>query len=224
MPPNGSLGALFLGTFTVAFLHALIPSHWLTFALVGRSQRWSSVRTLKVAALAGSGHVLMTVLLGCLVAVLGKGLLRAIPPPVEHAATAGLLIALGAYFLWSAVRGGHAHYPHSHDEMEHEHDADGGKIGRLGRTPTVMGTLVLGMTLSPCLDLLSVYVAASLFSWQALLLISLLMAATTLTVMLLLIWLTLHGLQRLNLAWLDKNEGIVMGSLLIALGVLLFFL
>ena len=227
-PPARSLAAMLLGTVSIAALHALIPSHWLAFAIVGRARRWPTRRTLTVTLLAGSGHVLLTTALGFVVAFAGKALIRLIPPQAEHAATACLLILLGVYFVASTRRGGHAH-EHGH---VHAHDADetvlslpeAGRLSRLGKEPTVMGALVLGMTLSPCLDLLSVYVGAASLSWPSLLVISLTMAATTLGLMTLLVWLTLQGLQRLNLGWLERNEGIAVGGALIALGVLLFFL
>jgi nickel/cobalt exporter len=256
LSPVRSLAAMLLGTISIAALHALIPSHWLAFAIVGRARRWPMRRTLTVTLLAGSGHVLLTTVLGFVVAFAGKALIQLIPPQAEHAATAGLLIVLGAYFVASAQRsGGHSH-AHEHgqenafaglvqpinppsreetiatagtggDEAADEETLSSpntSRLSRLGKEPTVMGALVLGMTLSPCLDLLSVYVGAASLSWQSLLVISLAMAATTLGVMTLLVWLTLQGLQRLNLGWLERNEGIAVGGALIALGALLFFL
>jgi len=54
--------------FTVAFLHAAIPTHWLPFVVAARAQRWDLAKTLVVTAVAGSGHVLFTTALGVLVA------------------------------------------------------------------------------------------------------------------------------------------------------------
>src|SRR3712207_8841841 len=42
------------------------PTHWLPFVLTARVQRWGKLKTLGITALAGSGHVLMTALLGLL--------------------------------------------------------------------------------------------------------------------------------------------------------------
>ena len=230
-----SLPALLLGTLSIAALHALIPSHWLAFALVGRAKRWPVRRTLLVTILAGSGHALLTTVLGLLVASVGKGLQRAIPPQVEHAATSVILILLGLYFLFSTLRGRWGRRSNSTAEEPHDHSATPAGHShadhspdtlaqRLGSAPSVMGILVLGMTLSPCLDLLSVYVAASSLAWSSLLLIGLLMTTTTVAIMTLLVWLALRGLELLRLSWLERNEGLVVGVLLIALGILLFFL
>ena len=221
-----SMSALLAGTVTIAMLHALIPSHWLAFAVVGRRQRWTTQRTLAVTALAGTGHVLLTVVLGLVLVGVGKTALQNIPPFVEHAMTACLLILLGGYFVWASLRGGeHGGHSHGHNFTDEDGTAaHGGVSGRIVRNPTVIGALVLGMTLSPCLDLLSVYVAAAARPWHVLMLISLLMALITIGLMVALVWLTLRGLQRLNLHWLEHNEGLAIGGLLILLGVLLFFL
>lgn len=228
-----SAGALLLGTLTIAALHALIPSHWLAFALVGRAQRWSLRRTLRVTLLAGTGHILMTTALGLLVSAAGKTLWRSIPPVAEHAVTALLLIALGLYFIVPNLRGrGGCHHHHEHDyhlaDTEQAAsagpgaDISSGNRRVLGATTTVMGTLIMGMTLSPCLDLLSVFVAASTRTWSLIFAVCLLMAVVTLSLMTGLVWLTLKGLQRLNLRWLEQNEGFTVGGVLIALGILLF--
>ena len=54
--------------FTVAFLHAAIPTHWLPFVVAARAQHWNSAKTLVVTGIAGSGHVLFTTALGVVVA------------------------------------------------------------------------------------------------------------------------------------------------------------
>src|SRR5262249_31279190 len=53
--------------FTVAFLHAAIPTHWLPFVVAARAQRWNPAKTLIVTGVAGSGHVLFTPAFGGLI-------------------------------------------------------------------------------------------------------------------------------------------------------------
>src|SRR5689334_9545383 len=57
--------------FTVAFVHAAIPTHWLPFVLVARARTWSRAKTLMVTLLAGLGHVALTSLLGLAIAWFG---------------------------------------------------------------------------------------------------------------------------------------------------------
>ena len=60
------------GGFVAAFLHAALPTHWLPFVIVGRGQGWGAGKTLTIAAGAGVGHTLSTMLLGVLLT--GAGL------------------------------------------------------------------------------------------------------------------------------------------------------
>ena len=211
---NQSAGPLLLGTLSVAALHALIPSHWLAFAVVGRSQRWKTSQTLRTVALAGLGHVLFTTALGILVAFAGKALWKSIPPQIEHLAAGIVLIALGAYFCFRH----HHHATSDHDPHDEKHAEHAGR-----KMPTtVMGTLAMGMTLSPCLDLLSIYVAASTQPWTLILAVSLLLCSVTLSIMLALVWLTLKGLDKLRMPCLERYEGPLVGGTLILLGLLLF--
>ena len=233
-----SAGALLLGTLIIATLHALIPSHWLAFAVVGRAQRWTLRQTMRVTLLAGIGHLLMTICLGVALASVGSVAWKNIPESVEHTVTAVVLIVLGLYFAWPNLRGsGGCHHPHGHDY--HLEDSSvpetvaqtvpqtvppmPGRLHRIGAAQTVTGTLVMGMTLSPCLDLLSIYVAASTMSRMTLVLVSLIMVVVTLGLMTLLVWLTLRGLEKLNLRWLEQNEGLAVGGVLVVLGIILFF-
>jgi len=202
--------------FSNALLHALIPSHWLSFAVVGRANRWPVRTTLAVTALAGTGHVLFTVVLGLIVAYAGKEIARAIPPVAEHAAASAALILLGIVFLVRGLRRSGCQHPGHHY----------GEPGdfRPAAAPGAVSALVLGMTLSPCLDLLSVYIAAAAFPWPVVGAVSIVMAVTTLMFMVALVWLTLLGLKRIKFDWLERNEGFVVAGILVVLGVYMLFL
>ena len=203
--------------FSNALLHALIPSHWLSFAVVGRANRWPTRTTLGVTALAGTGHILLTILLGLIVSVVGKHVASLIPPFVEHAAASAALILLGIVFFVRATRQAGCQHPGHHHHGETDADASPG-------APGAVAALVMGMTLSPCLDLLSIYIAASSFSWAVIGAVTLVMSVTTLTFMIGLVWLTLLGLKRLKLDWLERNEGYVVSGVLIVLGIYILFL
>ncbi len=227
-----SAEAVILGSLSLAALHALIPSHWLAFSLVGRAQRWSRRRTVGLAAMAGAGHVLVTIALGLVISGIGKAALTRIPPQLEHAAASASLLLLGLYFLVPALRGKHGcRHPHEHDyhltdntiAADNIAEYQNPKKNKIAQTST-MGALIIGMTLSPCLDLLPIYVAASAMKWETIALLSIVMAFTTVGIMSLLVWLATHGLERLRLSWLEENEGLAIGSLLIALGLLLYFI
>src|SRR5882757_2228500 len=119
--------------FTVAFLHAAIPTHWLPFVLVARARSWSRAKTMTVTIIAGLGHVLLTTLLGLVVAWMGFQLderLGRIFPWIAG----GILLAIAGYYFWRQWRGigvchhsppGGHHEPSEHcgheAEAEHSH-------------------------------------------------------------------------------------------------------
>jgi nickel/cobalt exporter len=124
-------GSIVLTGLTVSFLHSALPTHWLPFVLAGRRQRWSRNKTLGIAALAGSGHVLFTIALGVAVAWFGIALDRWTGGVFPFIA-AGILIGFGVYFLTRQGHGhthfgGHSHdhgHPHDHADHDHAHDQD----------------------------------------------------------------------------------------------------
>jgi ABC-type nickel/cobalt efflux system permease component RcnA len=111
--------------FTVAFLHAALPTHWLPFVAAGRAQGWSRGKTLAVTAGAGIGHTLFTTLLGVLVVWAGIETSR-FTGRIFPLIAGGILILFGLYYLWRQVRGGghgHGHFfGHAHDDQPHDHD------------------------------------------------------------------------------------------------------
>ncbi len=223
--------AILVAALTMAIVHALIPSHWLAFTMVARSQRWPTSRALTVTAIAGGGHAIVTTILGLVVATIGKTALESLPEGIEHAAASVVLIGLGVFFLAPRLLGRdgghHDHGPfctHRHVEdgepKAHDCDEPHGRVRVISST-TTMATLVSGMTLSPCLDILPLYIAASTLSWPLIVAVSLILAVVTVVLMVVLVWLSLKSLERLKLPWLDRNEPIIAGTVLIALGAYL---
>jgi nickel/cobalt transporter (NicO) family protein len=130
--------SLIVTGFTVAFLHAAIPTHWLPFVVAARAQRWKKPKTLAITGVAGAGHVLFTIALGMLLVWGGMAINNRIGIAFRLIA-GGALIALGLFYLVRQIRGGtshshlfvsHSHHEHhSHDDQTqlhthgHEHDS-----------------------------------------------------------------------------------------------------
>lgn len=216
----------------VAFLHAAIPTHWLPFVLAARGQGWGRTRTLGVVALAGTGHVLLTALLGALLVFAG----------VEAGSTlgrtfgwlaGGALIAVGATYLWRQARGaghGHVHLLGEHDHGQdqghgghahaggHHHDHPHGAPRRSDLT-VIAGLLAL-LAFSPCEGFLPVYGAGIVFGWTGFILLSCVLAVATVAAMGLFTWLTLTGLEGFDLSRVARWEAGVYGVLFTGLGLL----
>lgn len=89
--------------FSVAFLHAAIPTHWLPFVAIGRARGWSRRQILAAVALAGGGHVVATTIFGVGLAGFGFELSERFDE-IFHWAVAAILVGLG---LWLAFRAPH---------------------------------------------------------------------------------------------------------------------
>ncbi len=236
--------------FTVAFFHAAIPTHWLPFVLTARVQKWSQAKTLIITALAGTGHVLFTAVLGFLVAWGGLALSASIGRWFPLLA-GGALLAFGLYYVVQQFRGkGHGHSHgfggHSHGEPgpqhgdhahEHDHPHPSGDHEPLHSRPgehghekelappprrsdwAAIASLLALLTFSPCEGFLPVYVSGVRYGWSGFFLLTLILSLATVSGMVVFTWLTLAGMEKLKLRFLEKYESGVLGGLLCALGL-----
>jgi len=226
--------------FTVAFFHAAIPTHWLPFVLVGRARGWSRTKVLAVTISAGLGHVLLTSLLGLVIAWLGFQLderLGRIFPWIAG----GVLFVLGGYYFWRQWQGGgichHSppggqHQPSEHcgheAEAEHSHWDHELKESPLvatdkGDWAAISGLFVM-LTLSPCEGFLPVYLSGIQFGWRGFFILSAILAVAALASMTLLTWLTLVGLERFRIKNFERYEAGLLGSMFTLLGVVVIVL
>jgi hypothetical protein len=332
--------------FTIAFLHAAIPTHWLPFVLTARAQKWSRGKTLGVTALAGTGHVLFTAVLGFLVAWLGFAISDRVGAWFPRIA-GGAVLAFGLFYLYrqfsgkghghshlfgghahdahpsgeaghgphggplvdtghgkielsvfetgvpprfrlfftdaqgretsppspeviglSTVRpdaskqvftfksgggylesleeipepheftvslelrhGGHAHHyevlfveHHDHGAHGHDHAAEAPAVPIAAKSDwaAVVGLLVM-LTFSPCEGFIPVYVSGVRYGWGGFALLTAILSVATVMGMVIFTWLTLVGLEKLKLRWLERYESGVMGGLLCLLGIFVIF-
>src|SRR4051794_15581525 len=94
----GALTTIAVTGFSVAFLHAMIPTHWLPFVLTARVQKWNPAKTLVITAFAGLGHVAITALLGFLIAWCGIKLNEKIQDLFPWIA-GGAMLLFGLFFV-----------------------------------------------------------------------------------------------------------------------------
>jgi nickel/cobalt exporter len=217
--------------FGVAFFHAAMPTHWLPFVLASRAQHWNHPKTLAITALAGTGHVLVTAVLGLLIAWFGIVLNAKIGSVFPLIAGSALLV-LGIFYVTRQLTGkGHAHHhlfcghPHSHaGELEHEHDHETPPIAarQTAASDRVAITSLLALlTFSPCEAFLPIYASGVQYGWHGFALLTAILSMGTVAGMILFTWLTLIGVQRIRLTLLEKYESGLIGVLLCAVGVLI---
>lgn len=224
--------------FTVAFFHAALPTHWLPFVLVARARGWSRMRTILATLCAGLGHVTLTSLLGVAIAWFGFGLSEWVGKAFPWL-IGGFLALVGTYYLWRQWRGRgichhHALGGHHHasdacgHEAEHSHWEEELQESPLmsSRTGdwTAMGGLFVMLTLSPCEGFLPIYLSGVKFGWRGFALLTAILAVGALAGMTLFTWLTLVGLDRVKVRWLERREAGLVGVMFIVLGVLVVLL
>ncbi|MCJ2556415.1 MAG: hypothetical protein LN415_04825 [Candidatus Thermoplasmatota archaeon] len=190
--------ALMAGAVTISVLHAILPNHWLPFVLVGNAQNWEDRKILRIAFFAGGGHVLMTVLLGVAVALAGS-LIASSLDVLLLPVTSGILIAFGVVYIILGLR----------KKQHHTEVPD---------KATALSLFIM-LTFSPCEAMIPVFFAASPYGGAVLAVLVVIVALTTIGGMLLLIYLTMIGYKRIHSHWLEENERIVIGTLLLILGV-----
>lgn len=230
---NAVLTTIALTGFGVAFFHAAIPTHWLPFVLAARAQHWSHTKTLAVTALAGTGHVLVTAVLGALIAWFGIAMNRGIGIWFPWIAGAALWV-LGGFYLYRQWKGkGHAHHHlfcgHDHvhvGELEHHHHAPAPVTARHSAASdrAAIVSLLMLLTFSPCEAFLPIYASGVQYSWTGFALLTGILSVGTVAGMILFTGLTLAGVQRVKLGVLERYESGLIGALLCAVGVLIIAL
>ena len=211
MSPDLVGPSLFVALLAVSAIHALMPTHWLSFVLVARAQQWSRSKMMKVVMLSGLGHVSSTTLVGLLAAALGKELQEYVER-LDTPLPALILMAFGLYYVvmgWR--REGHRH-------CEHDHATDPILADRVA-----VGALFMEMTLSPCETLVPIFFASGSLPWTTLALMAVVMSAVTVSAMALFAFLGFAGYQKIRFPWLEHNERLLLGGVLLLLGAFAYF-
>jgi len=160
-------------------------------------------KTLTITAVSGLGKSLVSVALGFGVAFLGLQVTRYVEG--GEVLTSGLLLLLGLGFIIFA--------------KDHKH-------GNTSTNPVLSDkaaalSLFTMAILSPCVELLPIFLVASTFTWPVLLLMALALTLANILGMVFLTALAYKGIKVLNLEWLEDYERQIIGSLLILTGLAL---
>ena len=200
----------------IAAFHAAIPTHWLPFVIASRTQKWSWTKTQSILLIAGLGHVLMTTLLGAIIFVLGLEFF-------EKYANYFLIISslsiagFGIYQIAQHFRGNkHSHCDHTHEH--HHYD----ELQKTKQDGWAFLSLLSMLTFSPCESFLPVYLSVVHRGWVGFAMLSGVLIMGTLSSMLLLTWISVKGLAHFKMGWLEDNEKLISGIVLIILSVLVF--
>jgi sulfite exporter TauE/SafE len=206
------LAALVAAAVSVGSLHSLAPDHWVPFVAVARARGWSAARTARVTALCGFGHVTVSVLLGLLALVLGRGVLETFGRRLESVAGV-LLVGFGlAYAAWGLRRSvaarlhGHAHTPGHYD---HVHDPS---------RVTAWGLFAF-FAADPCVAVIPILAAAAPLGGAAAAAVVVVYELGTIGTMLALVLSARAGAAVVRAPWLDRYGDAVAGGVIVAVGL-----
>ena len=209
--------------FGIAFFHAAMPTHWLPFVLTARVQCWNRPKTIAITALAGTGHVAVTAVLGLVITWFGTTLNKSIENWFPRIA-GGLLLLFGFYYIVRQIAGkGHVHFAYPHEHLHETNTARHDKgPHRMSDRAAIMSLLAF-LTFSPCEAFVPIYVSGIRYGWTGFIILTVILSLATVAGMMLFTSLTLVGLGRIKLGVLEKYESALIAVLLCAVGVLILF-
>ncbi|HEX2787608.1 MAG TPA: hypothetical protein VHP32_06850 [Ignavibacteria bacterium] len=205
---------LFIGSLTLSIIHALIPSHWLPFIAIGKTENWRKAETLQVTAISGFAHVLSTVLIGIIIGIIGYEI-SSIAETITHLLAPLVLFIAGIIYIILYIK-----HAHTHRHLEEDLNEIKSKSKK-----AIILTLITAMFFSPCIELEAYYFNAGLYGWQGILLVSVVYLFITISGMVILVYVGQAGVNRLNqkLKFLDRRENLITGIAFIVLALFVYF-
>lgn len=202
--------SLLAGTFVLAFVHALIPNHWLPLVAVARAEHWKIRDLNMVTLIAAAAHVIGTVILGIVLGLIGVKLQNEYGTVIYVVAPV-LLITFGLIYFT-------VNLPHHH---HHEKKDIAGY--KRSKKKWILIFIVM-MFLSPCLEVESLFLSAGAYGMATVLIMSVIYTIVSISGILLLVNLGNKGVNLLPAEFIEHNEKKISGGVLILVGIISFFL
>jgi nickel/cobalt exporter len=202
---------VFASSVVLSIIHAMIPNHWLPLIAIGKTEHWTQRQTLSAALITAIAHIASTIIIGIAVGFIGYklsnafGLISSIIAPL-------VLIILGMGYIIIDLRNAHRH--------EHSHL----RVNKNNKSRfAILASLSLAMFLSPCIELEAYYFQAGTLGWIGIFIVSAVYALVTPALMVILVYLGTKGLSKFNWHFLEHHMRKITGIILIALGLLAYF-
>ncbi len=201
--------SILAGAFLVSVAHAILPDHWLPLILISRAEKWSQAETLWVTALVTIPHLVSTILLGLLVGLIGFRLSATYEALMEIVAPA-MFVLIGLIYVYRNYRA-----------EGHHHGADLSSLGDKSKRKVVT-LMATALFFSPCVPMGSYFFIVGAEGIASLALVSIIYIVVTLGVLLLMVALGRRGVERIQWHFLEHNENLITGLVLIVLGLFIF--
>lgn len=198
---------ILFGSVVLSVIHAAIPNHWMPFVAIGNTEKWDAREVLMATGIAGAAHVLSTILVGIIVGWLGFALYSQYEWVIYSVAPAILILLGMLYLFWDRRGNGHEHHLEETAEAHHKSKR------------SIIGSLVVAMFFSPCLELETYYFTAGMYGWSAIIAVSVVYLVVTVLGMMLLAYWGLRGVRKFELDILEHRDKAITGWVLIIIGL-----
>lgn len=229
---------LLIAVAMVGVLHTLVPDHWLPIALVARDRGWSRRQTARAALVAGVGHVVTTLLIGCAVWFAGVEVAQRYGREVDLVSGAALV----GFGLWIGIAGWreqrgialrhrhlHTHesglvHAHAHEHgVAEAHDADAvddaaPPIHRHEHPVRGRTALLLILGSSPMVEAIPAFLAASTSGVALVTAMSIVLAASTIVTYVAVCVYSAERLQALDVGPLERYGEVWSGAVIALVG------
>jgi hypothetical protein len=203
---------ILIGSLALSVVHALIPNHWIPLVAISKAESWTRRETLWISTITAAAHTASTILIGIAVGFAGYRLSTSYEF-ITRTVAPSILIVLGIVYLVMEFRGsGH-----------HHHHIENVPTKRKSKT-AIVTSLSLAMFFSPCLELEAYYFTAGTLGWRGITAVSLVYFFITVTGIVLLVFIGRRGIDRLKWHFLEHHEKALTATVLIAVGILAFFI
>lgn len=233
---NNQIIIILLAAGSVGFLHTILgPDHYLPFVVLSHAKKWTLFKTLSVAFLCGTGHILSSILLGIIGIVFSIGLEKLIfIEAIRDEIASWLLIGFGfvycVYGLKHIFRQQKHSHSHTHSDEEihsHLHDHTSAHLHmHLNQTNNLTPwILFIIFVFGPCETLipLLIYPAAQ-HNIPTLLAVIAVFGATTILTMFLTISVAYKGIKLLPSEKIKKFSHSFAGATILLSGLAIKFL
>lgn len=220
----------------IGLVHTLMgPDHYLPFIVMSKARKWSMTRTMWITFLCGVGHVIGSIALGLLGAVLGVALskLEALEAWRGNLAAQVLIIFGFTYFVWGIHRAiknrphSHAHVHegnviHTHKHVHRKDHAHPHDQKKRSITPWVLFTIFVFGPCEPLIPLI-MYPAAE-YSIAGMLVVAGIFAITTIGTMMTVVLVSSWGIRFVNFAPMERYTHALAGAAVCLSGLAIQFL
>lgn len=209
---SSSFVVLLASTISIGFIHALAPDHWMPFAMLAKSQKWSRLKLALITFISGLGHVGSSILFGAIGLLLGISLAK-LKQIEGHRAEIALWLLIGfgiAYALWGLKKAkGHKHLHIDED----------------GRSKNVsIWTLFAIFVLGPCEPLIPLVFLANEYGIAGISGVAVAFSAVTIFMMIAQSMLAYKGIQLIPHGIAERYSHVFAGLVIAGTGALVMML